>query len=209
MTASARASRPRRFEADEGLRLLLDAALAVMERNGYAEATVADILQEADLSTRSFYRHFESKDQLFCTLFRRKAEAAGERLAAKVGAASNPRAALATWIDEMLELGRHRVKAARVHVLGSPTAMRAEGYADEMRHASTLLMEPLEALLAAGKKDGSFPLADPGADAPLIQSVVWSAAGLTPTREQLASRAEAARRVHSFCERALGVAPPE
>jgi AcrR family transcriptional regulator len=41
---------------------------------------VADILNEADLSTRSFYRHFASKDQLLCALFRREAEAAAARL---------------------------------------------------------------------------------------------------------------------------------
>src|SRR5271165_3700987 len=181
---ATRAGRPRRFEPADELRLLLDAALVVMERNGYADAAVADILHEADLSTRSFYRHFESKDQLLCALFRREAEAAAARLDAKVAAAGDPRAALDAWIDEILSFGQHRAKAARVMVLGSPAAMKAEGYADEMRHASTLLMAPLEALLAEGATDGSFPLADPAADAPLIQSVVWAAAGLNPTRDK-------------------------
>jgi len=114
---STRAGRPRRFEAQDELRLLLDAALAVMERNGYVDAAVADILREADLSTRSFYRHFESKDQLLCALYRREAEAAAMRLQAKVQAAPNPRAALDAWIDEILSFGHHRAKAARVAVL--------------------------------------------------------------------------------------------
>ena len=58
----ARTGRPRRFESEDELRILLDAALAVMERNGYVDANVAEILREANLSTRSFYRHFESED---------------------------------------------------------------------------------------------------------------------------------------------------
>src|ERR1700691_6561576 len=99
-----RAGRPRRFEAEDELRLLLDAALVVMERNGYADAAVADILREADLSTRSFYRHFESKDQLLCALCRREAERASARLAAKVEAGEDPRAALDAWVDEILSL---------------------------------------------------------------------------------------------------------
>ena len=205
-TPTARAGRPRRFEAQDELRLLLDAALAVMERNGYVDAAVADILREADMSTRSFYRHFESKDQLLCALYRREAEAAAARLAAKVEAAPNPRAALDAWIDEILSFGHHRTKAARVAVLGSPGAMRAEGYAEETRHAAKLLMAPLEALLEQGAADGSFPLADPVADAPLVQSVAWAAAGLNPMRDK-APRAEASRQVRSFCERALGAAP--
>jgi AcrR family transcriptional regulator len=204
---AARAGRPRRFEAEEELRILLDAALVVMERNGYQEAAVADVLAEANLSTRSFYRHFESKDQLLCALFRRETEGAAARLNAKVDAAENPRSALDAWIDEILSFGHHRVKASRVSVLGSPAAMKAEGYADEMRHASKLLLAPLETVLAEGVADGSFPLADPAADAPLIQSVVWAAAGLTPSRDAPTARGDASRHVRSFCERALGASP--
>jgi AcrR family transcriptional regulator len=204
--APARTGRPRRFESGDELRLLLDAAMVVMGRNGYVDASVADILSEANLSTRSFYRHFESKDQLLCALYRREAESAAARLNAKVNAAPSPRAALDAWIDETLSLGQNRAKAARVRVLGSPGAMRAEGYAEETRHASKLLMAPLEALLAAGAADGSFPLAEPRSDADLIRSVVWTAAGLTLSSDGTTSRSETARQVRSFCARALGAA---
>jgi len=122
---TTRAGRPRRYESGDELRILLDAALVVMERNGYADAAVADILCEADLSTRSFYRHFGSKDQLLCALFRREAEAAAARLKAKVDAAGDPLSALHAWIDEILSFGHHRTKAARATVLGSPGAMRS------------------------------------------------------------------------------------
>jgi AcrR family transcriptional regulator len=202
-----RSGRPRRFEAEDELRILLDAALVVMERNGYVDANVAEILREANLSTRSFYRHFESKDQLLCALYRREAHAAAARLCTKVEAAETPRVALEAWIDEILSLGHDRAKAARLRVLSSRGAMRADGYAEETRHASQLLLAPLEQLLAQGRSDGSFPLVDPDADAALIQSVVWAAAGLNPVRERPASRAEATRQVRSFCERALGVKP--
>ena len=124
-----------------------------------------------------------------------------------MGAAGNPRAALDAWIDEILSFGHQRAKAARVSVLSSPGAMKAEGYAEETQHATRVLMAPLERLLAEGLADGSFPLADPVADAPLIQSVAWAAAGLSPMQERGAPRAEASRRVRSFCERALGATP--
>jgi AcrR family transcriptional regulator len=201
----AAAGRPRRFEPADELRLLFDAALVVMARNGYADAAVADILAEAGLSTRSFYRHFESKDQLLCALYRHEAEAVADRLTARVNAAATPLAALDSWIEEIMSLGYHRRKAARVAVLGSPGAMRAEGYADETRHANRLLSKPLQELLAAGQADGSFPLTDPAADAPLIQSAVWTAAGLNPLREPALPRPDAFRSVQSFCWRALGV----
>jgi AcrR family transcriptional regulator len=202
---ATRGGRPRRFESEDELRILLNAALVVMERNGYTDAAVADILREADLSTRSFYRHFESKDQLLCALIQREADAAAARLRAKVAAAGNPGEALDAWIDEILSFGYDPVKAARVSVLGSPGAMKAEGYAQEVHHAAEVLTAPLQALLRDGAADGSFPLADPAADAPLIQSVLWTAAGLHPARDAPTSRAEAAHQARSFCTRALGV----
>jgi AcrR family transcriptional regulator len=199
----ARTGRPRRFESDDELRILLDAALVVLERNGYLDASVAEVLRQANLSTRSFYRHFESKDQLLCALYRREAQAAAARLSAKVDAAGTPRAALEAWIDETMSLGHDRAKAARLKVL-TRGAMKADGYAEATRDASQLLMAPLERLLAEGAADGSFPLADPRADAALIQAVVWAAAGLNPARGRPAQWSEAAHQVRSFCERALG-----
>jgi AcrR family transcriptional regulator len=197
--------RPRRFEPQDELRLLFEATLAVMQRNGYADVAVADILAEAGMSTRSFYRHFESKDQLLCALYRHEAEQVAERLTARVSGAASPLAALDGWIEEIMSLGYHRRKAARVAVLGSPGAMRAEGYADESERAMKLLIAPLRAVLADGLCDGTFPLADPASDAPLVQSVVWAAAGLNPFREPVRARTEAFRAARSFCWRALGV----
>jgi AcrR family transcriptional regulator len=197
--------RPRRFEPQDELRLLFEATLAVMQRNGYTDVAVADILAEAGMSTRSFYRHFESKDQLLCALYRHEAEQVAERLTARVSRAASPLAGLDNWIDEIMSLGYHPRKAARVAVLGSAGAMRAEGYADESKRAMKLLIAPLEAVLADGLRDGTFPLADPARDAPLVQSVVWTAAGLNPFREPVRVQAEAFRTAQSFCWRALGV----
>ena len=202
---AAGVGRPRRFEPGDELRLLFDAALAVMQRNGYGDAAVADILAEAGMSTRSFYRHFQSKDQLLCAMYRHEAEQVAERLTARVAEAASPLAALDRWIEEIMSLGYNQRKAARVAVLGSPGAMRAEGYADESKRAMKLLIAPLEALLADGLRDGPFPLADPARDAPLVQSVVWTAAGLNPYREPVKDQAEAFRTAQSFCWRALGV----
>ena len=204
-----RTGRPRRFEADDELRILLDAALVVMEHNGYTDATVADILDEAGLSTRSFYRHFVSKDQLLCALFRREAEAAGARLRAKVDATRTPREALRVWIDEILSFGHDGAKAARdprARVSGSHEGRGLRGGDARTRRGSSTA--PLQDLLCRGAADGSFPRADPAADAPLIQSVVWAAAGLNAARDTASSRAQAARQVRSFCERALGVTTP-
>src|SRR4029450_1001945 len=59
---------------------LLRAARKVVLLRGYAQTRVEDVLREAGLSTRAFYRYHASKDQLFLELFARANQAAMERL---------------------------------------------------------------------------------------------------------------------------------
>jgi AcrR family transcriptional regulator len=171
--ATAPLGRPRRFDPDTEVKLILAAALVVMRRNGYEDVTVADILEEAGLSTRAFYRHFGSKDDLVLAMYRRNAEAAAERLRARVDAAGTPRQALEAWIDEILSFGYDRRKAQRVALLGSTGVQRAAGYQEVHRDAGRLLVTPLVTVLEAGLDDGSFPTAVPLWDAHTIDAVVW------------------------------------
>ena len=60
-----RRGRPRRFSSHTERQLLLDASVRVMSANGYDGTSVNDILEEAGLSTRAFYRQFDSKHALF------------------------------------------------------------------------------------------------------------------------------------------------
>src|SRR5690606_7633412 len=48
--------------------LLLDAAMRVLERTGWWGFKVDSVLRQARLSTRSFYRHFEKKNDLLLAL---------------------------------------------------------------------------------------------------------------------------------------------
>ena len=66
--------RPRRFDSEIEAQLILDAGLAVIRRNGYADATVSEILEEAAISSRAFYRHFPSKDELALAFLERREE---------------------------------------------------------------------------------------------------------------------------------------
>jgi AcrR family transcriptional regulator len=196
--------RPRRFDPATEVEMICDAALALMHR-GDQDLTVTDILAEAGMSTRSFYRHFTSKDELLCALYRRDATRAAARLQAKVAAAPTPIAALEAWVNEILSFGHNEAKAKRVAALGSMQIMKAEGVEDEALRGAELIASPLAAILRAGKADGSFPDADPESDAEFIRAITWAAAGLshgrvTPGRPKV----QAVDAVLSFCRRALG-----
>jgi AcrR family transcriptional regulator len=202
--ARARTGRARRFDPDTELELLFDATLKVLRRNDYADVAIADILEEAGLSTRSFYRHFQSKDELLLTLYRRDAEAAADRLRSRVRKASTPAQALEAWIDEILSFRFDRRKAERVALLGAPSARRADGYALESIHAGRLLSAPLLELLEAGQRDGSFPAVDPRRDTEMIRAIVWDVAGLNAWGRVSVPRSAATQDVLHFCLRALG-----
>jgi len=66
--------------AAETLRLYR-ADWVVLRRNGYANAGITEILGEAGLGTRAFYRHFDSKDELLVSMFAENASATARRLA--------------------------------------------------------------------------------------------------------------------------------
>ena len=62
-----RPKRPRgrpRLPPETQRQRLFDAAIAAIEKQGYEEVRVADIVREAGMSSRSFYQLFESKEDL-------------------------------------------------------------------------------------------------------------------------------------------------
>jgi AcrR family transcriptional regulator len=197
-------ARARRYDAETEVALLFAATIKVLRRNDYRDVAIGDILHEAGLSTRSFYRHFESKDELLLTLYRRDADLAADRVRERVRQAATPAAALAGWIDEILSFRFDRRKAERVALLGAPGAQRAHGYQLEAVHAGRVLSAPLADLLAAGKADGSFPFAEPRAHAEMIRAIVFDVAGLNAAGRGPVPRTTVASEVLDFCLRALG-----
>jgi len=184
--------------------MLLDATTAVMRRNAYASATVQDILAEAGLSTRSFYRHFQSKDDLLKAIYRRDAERAARNLADRVAAAATPRGALEAWIDELLSFGYDARRARRVAMIRAELTRRARGSDEEEQYATAVMTEPLIATLRAGKKDGTFPATVPERDALAIHALTSQAWSWALDGRFGLSRQAALDHVLRFCLPALG-----
>lgn len=205
--SAGRPGRPRRYAAADELQLLLDAGFEVIRRKGYGEATVGDILAESGLSTRSFYRHFGSKDDLLHALFRRDAEQFAAAVTQRVEAAPSPEAALQVWIDEILGFGLDRPRSRRAAVLGSAAA-KGSLDPDEMRRALHLLVDPLVGVLTAGAADGSFPRVAPDGDAGLISALAWETSARLGEVSTRAAKQELRSQLLSLVHRALGVDAP-
>jgi AcrR family transcriptional regulator len=192
-----------RARAETEARALLEAALAVLRRDGAAGLTVAAVLAEAGLSTRAFYRHFASKDELLLALFDADTEAVAARVDAAVDASSDPRAALGAWVDQQLSLAYAPRRSRRTQVLWSEGRRLQLDHPDEFTRIVAAVLAPLERVLAAGMASGAFPDTDPPADARAIHAVTWDLieARLAGGPGSLAS---ARAQVLRFCLPALG-----
>jgi AcrR family transcriptional regulator len=206
---TAAPGRPRRYDDEEEIDRLFAATLTVLRRSGGSDVTVAEILREAGVATRAFYRHFDSKDELFRALYRRDAERVAVAMEARLATASTPADALSAWIDEILAIGHEGAKARRASTLNSFNELRSEGSVTEALRALQLLMEPLVEVLEAGQADGTFAaVTDARSDARMISAVVWDAADLARPGGTKGSRAEVRERVLQFSLRAVGAAAP-
>jgi AcrR family transcriptional regulator len=53
---------------------IMEAAYRILAENEGAAISIAGVLSAAELSTRAFYRHFDSKDGLLLAMFRQDAD---------------------------------------------------------------------------------------------------------------------------------------
>lgn len=182
---------------------LFRAAFAVMRRSGYANANINDILAEAKISTRAFYRHFASKDDLLIAMFREHAELTRQRLEAAVATAGSPVEQLLTWIDHILDMG-YDSRRSRVARLFASNLVRAT-FEDAGHEAIANLYAPLHGVLVNGTERGDFPTCDPDADAGSIHAVVWRLFTDAMHGRSTLDREQARQHVLRFVLPALGV----
>jgi AcrR family transcriptional regulator len=164
--------RPRLYEPDAERTRILAALMEVLEQSGGEEANLADILERSGLSTRAFYRHFDTKEDAIRALYRRDSESFGDHLCRRV-AHAGPRDALEIWLNEVLGIAYDRRRAARVSALSSAMVQRVITGSEEQRLGLAVLVEPLREVLQAGLESGDFPAARPDVDVLTIGAMVF------------------------------------
>ena len=78
---------------------IIDAAYGCLSQPHSGPIPVAAILQRAGVSTRAFYRHFESKDELFLALLDRQFESRGALIATALDSGQGDTAAIAAALS--------------------------------------------------------------------------------------------------------------
>lgn len=156
---------PAQQKANQEVEQLLAAAEAVLSRQGYAGMRVDDVLDEAGLSTRAFYRHFRGKSELFLALFQHEAARAGDRLRKKVDAARSPVRQVEAWVAATLALAYDVRLARHTRVFLVERQVIAAEFPDEVIRCVRDQLEPLEDAITEGVVTGEFAGAQPKRDA--------------------------------------------
>ena len=161
------------WRTDAEARAIVQAGMAVLRRSSARNLTVADVLEEAGLSTRAFYRHFQSKDELILAVYQHDNRRAIERLRARIATATSPLDALEKWVEVALGLGFAPRHAPRTVTLWREGGRLWARYPREYNAIVEGLVKPLTDVLERGRRQGAFPFADPHLDAVSIHAVVW------------------------------------
>ena len=186
---------------------IIDAAYTCLSEPHSGAIPVAAILQRAGVSTRAFYRHFESKDELFLAMLREETDALAERLdriCADVG--GGPVDQLRMWISGMFGLIHDDQTRMHFSVIDSDEVRAAKGYRETREQAHADRERSLVRILRRGRADGTFPLTDPDQDAVAISAVISRVMmGQHYEDEEGVQRAQ--HRILDFALRALGATP--
>jgi AcrR family transcriptional regulator len=184
-------------------REILATASTALREQGVRGLSIAAVLEQANLSTRAFYRHFDSKDELVAAVFLETARTEKRRLRRRMDTATTEIDAVAAWIDGRLDLAFDDNIGSDLRRLSLEAQSQSPGL---VQPAYAELLKPLSEALQRGLQSGVFHHIDPVTDAQFIHGVVW--AGIN---QQWAigdcDRDDLRQRILRFCLRGLGVTP--
>ena len=183
----------------------MSAAAEVVRTEGVRALSIAHVLGRTQLSTRAFYRHFDSKDQLVSAVFLEMARAEVQRLQQRMSE-SDPVRAVAAWIDGRLDLALDRQIRSDLRQMSLEAQTQMFAAPELVAPAYREILRPLVEQLTRGRDLGLFGEIDPDGEALSIQGVVWAnieRQWATANRDP----GEIRERVQRFCLRGLGLAP--
>jgi AcrR family transcriptional regulator len=195
----------KKLEPDPRVRIvILSTASKIVREEGVGALSIAQVLSRSQLSTRAFYRHFDSKDQLVSAVFLDMARVEMLRLRQRMTAAPDPVRAVAAWIDGRLDLAFNDQIRSDLRKISVEAQSQMFAAPELVGPAYGEILRPLVEQLRRGTELGLFTDIDPDNEAMSIHGVVWASV----ERQWAASAGELGdlrERVQRFCLRGLGV----
>ena len=183
--------------------LLIAATWAVTARTGSFEPSVREILQEAGISTKAFYRHFPSKDELLLVALEAGSLELVAFLEGRMARFEQPLDRIGGWIEGFLQHVALREAAPRYIPSTLGVGRLATLHPDHFDRCQALLIAPLVREITDAVARGAAHSPSPAKDARIIYGYTMDA-----IRRHLVHRIEPSsttiRELVDFTYRALG-----
>jgi AcrR family transcriptional regulator len=184
---------------------LLKAAMDVLERTGWWGFKVESVLRQANLSTRSFYRHFDKKSDLLLALLEVELGGAAVSLRRSTAAAETPSDKVRAYLAATIDMAYRADLAKPSSLFASHWRVLLPEYPDAIDRCTERLIAPLVEAITEGRARGEFLSEDPVAEA---RAVFFLVAGMTADQATLGGvtpREELEHIVLPFVTRAIGL----
>jgi AcrR family transcriptional regulator len=183
---------------------LLTAARQVLDRSGWWGFKVESVLKQAQLSTRSFYRHFEKKTDLLLALLELELGGAAVHLRRVTATDANPADRVRAFIAATIDMAYREDLAKPSSLFAAHWRELLPEYPDAINECIGFMVAPLIDAIRDGVATGVFTTPDPDADA---SAVFYLVASMTADQAALGGstpRAEVEHILLPFIARALG-----
>jgi AcrR family transcriptional regulator len=141
--AIERSTGHRKIAYEHEIERIIEATYQVIERTGSFDPSLREILKLTKLSTQTFYRYFQSKDELLVVVLDDGRRQIVDYLKHRMALASNPEGQVRAWIEGVLAQAKDPVAASRTRPFVVSPDRLAEAFPDEMRTSRDRLVEIL------------------------------------------------------------------
>lgn len=184
---------------------LIEAAKQVLQRSGWWGFKVEGVLRQAGLSTRSFYRHFEKKNDLLVALLEVELSGAAAWVRRRLDAAGTPADKIMAYVATTIDMAYREDLARPSSLFAAHWRELLSEYPDVIDRSNQYFIAPLADAIESGVATGQLTSADPQADA---RAIYYLVAGVTADQASLGGatpREEIERMVVPFIRRAIGI----
>jgi AcrR family transcriptional regulator len=198
------ATEPMSAAAQDERTQLLTAARQVLDRSGWWGFKVESVLKQAQLSTRSFYRHFQKKTDLLLALLELELGGAAVHLRRVTATGADPADRVRAFIAATIDMAYREELAKPSSLFAAHWRELLPEYPDAINDCINLMIAPLTDAIRDGVASGVFTTPDPDADA---MAVFYLVASMTADQAALGGstpRAEVEHILLPFIARALG-----
>ena len=185
--------------------LLMAGAKRVLNRDGRPGFKVAAILEESGLSTRSFYRHFEKKDDLLFAILAEVLDAMEIRLRNAMATANTFGDKIEAYLIASIDTVYNPKLTQQTSVFARHWRELIVEYPEATQAGVQKMIVPLIEVMQAGKAAGEIECDDPLIEARALFYMLLSIDSDRAVLGEPCSQYEVERMVLSFISRATGL----